>query len=81
MTTTTLSLGELDQLIRTILVAHNTAPDIAAQVASALTAAEADGQKGHGASRVPSYAAQAASGKVNGSARPEPPQTALRRPA
>ena len=40
-------------------------------MARALVAAEADGQKGHGASRVPSYAGQARSGKVNGHASPE----------
>jgi (2R)-3-sulfolactate dehydrogenase (NADP+) len=39
-------------------------------VARALVAAEADGQKGHGLSRLPSYAAQAASGKVDGHALP-----------
>lgn len=38
--------------------------------ARALVRAEADGQKGHGLSRVPSYAAQVESGKVNGSAQP-----------
>src|SRR5690606_12273495 len=32
--------------------------------------ADADGQKGHGLSRLPSYAAQAASGKVDGFAEP-----------
>ncbi|MEL0114384.1 MAG: Ldh family oxidoreductase, partial [Rickettsiales bacterium] len=35
-----------------------------------LALAEADGQKGHGASRIPSYAAQSKSGKVDGHARP-----------
>lgn len=38
--------------------------------AKALVRAEADGQKGHGFSRVPSYAAQVKSGKVNGTAKP-----------
>ena len=71
MSNTNLSLDELHTLISDILIAHNTASGIAAQVATALVAAEADGQKGHGASRVPSYAAQAKSGKVNGHAEPE----------
>lgn len=66
-----LSLDELEALITGILVAHNTSPANAATVAKALTQAEADGQKGHGASRVPSYAGQAASGKVDGRAEPE----------
>ena len=66
-----LRLKELHSLIVDILVAHDTAPDNAERVAAALVAAEADGQKGHGASRVPSYAAQARSGKVDGHAVPE----------
>lgn len=66
----TLSLDALSDLIARILVAHKTAPPVAAQVAAALTLAEADGQKGHGASRVPSYAGQSASGKVDGHAEP-----------
>jgi (2R)-3-sulfolactate dehydrogenase (NADP+) len=71
MTDRTLSLDELHNLIVDILVAHDTAEHNAQTVARALVAAEADGQKGHGASRVPSYAAQARSGKVNGHATPE----------
>lgn len=65
-----LTLDALDALIREILVAHDTSPPIAATVARALTLAEADGQKGHGAARVPSYAGQARSGKVDGHAEP-----------
>lgn len=42
----------------------------AASVARALVAAEADGLKGHGLSRVASYAAQAKIGKVDGFATP-----------
>ena len=71
MTDSRLRLDELHTLIFDILVAHDTARDNAARVAKALVAAEADGQKGHGASRVPSYAAQARSGKVDGHAVPE----------
>src|SRR5690606_24030230 len=43
----------------------------ARSVAAALAQAEVDGQKGHGLSRVPSYAAQARAGKVDGHAVPE----------
>ena len=43
----------------------------ARSTARALVAAEADGQKGHGLSRVASYAAQVRSGKVDGAARPQ----------
>jgi (2R)-3-sulfolactate dehydrogenase (NADP+) len=42
----------------------------ARSVARALVAAEADGLKGHGLSRVPTYAAQAKGGKVDGFATP-----------
>ena len=66
-----LQLDELHTLIAGILVAHDTAGGNADRVAKALVAAEADGQKGHGVSRVPSYAGQARSGKVDGHAVPE----------
>ena len=42
----------------------------AMSVASALVKAEIDGKKGHGLARVPSYAAQAKTGKVDGNAMP-----------
>ncbi len=71
MSNTHFTLDALHQLITEILVASNTAPSVAETVASALVAAEADGQKGHGASRVPSYAGQARTGKVDGHAVPE----------
>ena len=52
------------------LVAHDTGAMQARSVAVALTKAEIDGKKGHGLSRVPSYSAQAQSGKVAGHAVP-----------
>jgi len=58
------------------LEAHATAPDNARSVAAALVAAEADGLASHGLSRLPAYADQARSGKVDGRARP-----AVSRPA
>ena len=70
MTTVTVSLQALQTLTKEILVAHNTSEENAQRVATALVAAEADGQQGHGASRIPSYAAQAKSGKVDGHAKP-----------
>jgi (2R)-3-sulfolactate dehydrogenase (NADP+) len=48
-----------------------TPEDNARITAQALVRAESDGQKGHGFARVPSYAAQARSGKVRGGAKPE----------
>ena len=70
MSAVTLSLDDLHELASGILIAHNTSEINADQVADALVAAEADGQKGHGASRIPSYAAQSRSGKVDGHAAP-----------
>ena len=65
-----ISLEAARDLATRILVRHRTAEDNARSVARALVAAEADGQKGHGLSRLPAYAAQAASGKVDGFALP-----------
>src|SRR5262245_43636618 len=70
MTGETLSPADLEALIAAALVASRTAPENARSVARALTQAEIDGQKGHGLSRVPSYAAQANAGKVDGFAIP-----------
>ncbi|MEM6847291.1 MAG: Ldh family oxidoreductase [Pseudomonadota bacterium] len=64
------SLADCRALVARIFESHNTAPHNAASVARALVAAEADGQGGHGLSRVASYAAQAAAGKVDGHAVP-----------
>ena len=71
MTGVTLSLAELHDLAVRVLVANDTGEANAEEVAKALVAAEADGLKGHGASRLPSYAAQAKSGKVQGHAVPD----------
>ena len=71
MDTVSLTLTELHALANEILIAHNTNDINADEVAAALVAAEADGQSGHGASRIPSYAAQSKSGKVDGHAAPK----------
>lgn len=65
-----LSLEEARGLVSGALSACGAAPANAASVARALVAAEADGQVGHGLSRVPSYAAQLRAGKVDGRAEP-----------
>ncbi len=70
MRAVTLTLAEATSLAEAVLFRHATNESNAACVARALVAAEADGQKGHGLSRLPSYAAQAASGKVDGHAAP-----------
>jgi len=66
----TLSIADAQELAVSILQAHKTSTENAQHVARALIAAEIDGQRGHGLSRLPSYAAQSASGKVNGVAKP-----------
>ncbi|TQV81870.1 Ldh family oxidoreductase [Denitrobaculum tricleocarpae] len=72
------SAGDLRDLACRVLMAHDTSAGNAASVAAALVAAEVDGQKGHGLSRLAAYSAQAASGKVQGHAVPlaEPAGTA-----
>src|SRR5262245_8329131 len=65
-----LSMREAQDLVVRALLRTRTSADHAASVARALVAAEADGLKGHGLSRVPSYAAQAKVGKVDGFAKP-----------
>ena len=65
-----LSLDEAEALARQALISSRTSAESAGPTARALVAAEADGQGGHGLSRVPSYALQARAGKVDGHAIP-----------
>src|SRR3546814_6530389 len=67
----TLSLAAAEALVVQVLTAAGTSADNAKSVAAALIAAEADGQSGHGLSRVAAYAGQAKSGKVDGHAVPK----------
>lgn len=71
-----LTLPEAKALAYDALLASRTSPENARSTARALVAAEADGQKGHGLSRVPTYAAQSRNGKVDGHARPAATQVA-----
>lgn len=73
--TTNIAAAELEALVAAALVACNTSQANARSVACALVQAEIDGQAGHGLSRVPSYAGQARSGKVDGHASPDMRQT------
>src|SRR5215831_21241138 len=66
----TLTITEAEALVARALMRCRTSEVNAAVVARALVAAEADGLKGHGLSRVPTYAAQAKVGKVDGFATP-----------
>jgi (2R)-3-sulfolactate dehydrogenase (NADP+) len=76
-----LTIEEAQDLAVRALVASNTSEFNARSTATALVSAEADAQKGHGLSRIPSYAAQTRSGKVDGFATPsvDRPATALLR--
>ena len=65
-----IELSALEELAAQALVAGNTSEENARIVAAALVAADADGIASHGVSRVPFYADQAASGKVDGHAVP-----------
>jgi (2R)-3-sulfolactate dehydrogenase (NADP+) len=66
----TLTLAEAESLVARALTRCRISEVNAAVVARALVAAEADGLKGHGLSRVPTYAAQAKIGKLDGFATP-----------
>jgi (2R)-3-sulfolactate dehydrogenase (NADP+) len=61
----------LRSLAERALVAAGTSPANATSVAAALVAAELDGLGSHGLSRLPFYADQVASGKVDGCAAPD----------
>lgn len=71
-----LSLGEAEALAAAALV-HSGASDASARAtAKALVAAEADGQAGHGLSRLSAYALHVRCGKVDGRAVPSVAQVA-----
>jgi (2R)-3-sulfolactate dehydrogenase (NADP+) len=65
-----MDLQALEDLATKALMAGNSSEINARIVAAALVAADADGLASHGVSRVPFYADQAASGKVDGHATP-----------
>lgn len=65
-----LSIGEAEILVSEVLQDNRVNPANAISVATALVAAEAAGQSGHGLRRLPAYAAQARAGKVDGFAQP-----------
>ncbi len=71
-----LTLTELKALVTQVLVNSKTSQANAIAVAEALVAAEADGLASHGVARLPAYADQAISGKVDGFAEPAIEQTA-----
>jgi (2R)-3-sulfolactate dehydrogenase (NADP+) len=68
--TVTRPILELRALAERVLVAAGTSAENAAPVASALIAAEMEGLTSHGLARLPFYADQVRSGKVDGTAAP-----------
>ena len=65
-----LTLAAAESLAFEALRANRTGELAARATARAIVAAEADGQAAHGLSRIPAYALQARSGKVDGQAVP-----------
>ncbi len=66
----TISIQDAESMVVKALEASKVSRAAALSVAHAIVAAEAEGQIGHGFSRLSDYAAQAKSGKVNGHAEP-----------
>ena len=60
-----MTISEAEQLICSALKGSGAKTEVALSVAKALAAAEAEGQVGHGFSRLEDYAAQLRSGKIN----------------
>ncbi len=71
-----LTLSEARAWTAAIFVEKGCRPEAAEAVARALVAAEADGLKGHGLTRIPTYLAMLATGKVDGKAEPAAVQSA-----
>eukprot|EP01042_Synura_sphagnicola_P017223 gene17223-21771_t len=67
---TGLSLEAAEQKVADLFTEAGASPANAASVALALVIAEADGLKGHGLSRVPTYISMLRSGKIDGQAVP-----------
>ncbi|MEI8145201.1 MAG: Ldh family oxidoreductase [Alphaproteobacteria bacterium] len=66
-----LTLAEARARIASLFERHGASPMASASVARALVAAEADGLKGHGLTRIPTYLGMLTSGKIDGKAEPE----------
>jgi (2R)-3-sulfolactate dehydrogenase (NADP+) len=65
-----LSIARAQDLAAAALAAKGACAENARSTAAALVAADVDGQTGHGLGRIPSYAAQLTTGKINGAVRP-----------
>mgnify|MGYP000639609259 CR=1 FL=1 len=62
---TRVSISEAEQLVKKAFLKNGVKEDVAASVSTALVAAEAEGQVGHGFSRVKDYVAQVKTKKIN----------------
>jgi len=71
-----LSLAKAQDMIHAALVAAGVPQDVSSSVAAALVAAEAEGQVGHGFSRLGDYVAQVRTGKIT-----QPPRSSHTRAA
>ncbi|MGL4289177.1 MAG: Ldh family oxidoreductase [Phreatobacter sp.] len=67
---TLVSLDAARAYVAQIFVRHGASEAVAVSVAAALVGAEADGLKGHGLSRIPTYVGMLTSGKIDGQAVP-----------
>jgi (2R)-3-sulfolactate dehydrogenase (NADP+) len=65
-----LSLAEAQECVARVFVQGGAREETARSVARALVGAEADGLKGHGLSRIPTYLAMLKSGKIDGRVEP-----------
>ena len=65
-----LTVAEAEERVGRVFVGGGASPETARSVARALVSAEADGLKGHGLSRIPTYLAMLKSGKIDGAAVP-----------
>jgi (2R)-3-sulfolactate dehydrogenase (NADP+) len=66
-----LALAEAEERVARVFVAGGASAEAARSVARALVGAEADGLKGHGLSRIPTYLAMLKSGKIDGRVEPK----------
>jgi (2R)-3-sulfolactate dehydrogenase (NADP+) len=64
-----ISIPDAKKLVQAALTAADVPADVSMSVAAAIVAAEAEGQVGHGFSRLGDYVAQVRSGKINSTAK------------
>jgi len=71
MATISITLEEIHQLIKSVMLSNGCDEPNAAALADTMTRAERDGSHSHGLFRVPGYVKALRSGKVNGKAKPK----------